>query len=117
MAKINVKLQAFYGFSCGGCSHGSEETLEVEVNEKELEALLKLGTEEISCKAVVEAIENGETELQSLHERLEEEFYIWLRSTGSMRLIMNAWKKVSLMLWKMIWRKVRMFLQWLWRIL
>lgn len=75
MAKINVKLQAFYGFSCGGFGHGSEEILEVEVNEKELEALLKLGTEEISCEAVVEAIENGETELQSLHERLEEEFY------------------------------------------
>ena len=75
MAKINVKLQAFYGFSCGGFGHGSEETLEVEVNEIELEALQKLGTEEISCEAVVEAIENGETELQSLHERLEEEFY------------------------------------------
>ena len=75
LAKINVKLQAFYGFSCGGFGHGSEENLEVEVNEKELEALLKLGTEEISCEAVVEAIENGETELQSLHERLEEEFY------------------------------------------
>lgn len=75
MAKINVSLEAFYGFSCGGCGHGSEETLEVEVNEKELEALQKLGTEEISCKAVVKAIENGETELQSLHERIEEEFY------------------------------------------
>lgn len=75
MAKINVKLQAFYGFSCGECSHGSEETLEVEVNEKEFEALQKLGPEEISCEAVVESIENGETELQSLHDRLEEEFY------------------------------------------
>ena len=75
LAKINVKLQAFYGFSCGGFGHGSEETLEVEVNEIEVEALQKLGTEEISCEAVVEAIENGETELQSLHERLEEEFY------------------------------------------
>ena len=75
MAKINVSLEALYGFSCGGCGHGSEETLEVEVNEKELEALQKLGTEEISCKAVVKAIENGETELQSLHERIEEEFY------------------------------------------
>ena len=75
MAKINVKLEAFYGFSCGGCSHGSEETLKVDVNGQELEALQKLGTEEISCESVVKAIENGETVLQSLHEQLEEKFY------------------------------------------
>ena len=75
MAKINVNLEAFYGFSCGGCSHGSEETIEMEVNEVELEALRKLGTKEISCEEVVKAIENGETALQSLHEKLEEDFY------------------------------------------
>lgn len=75
MAKINVYLETFYGFSCGGCSHGSEETIEMEVNEVELEALRKLGTKEISCDEVVKAIENGEMALQSLHEKLEEDFY------------------------------------------
>ena len=75
MANINVNLEAFYGYSCEGCGHGSEETIEMEVNEVELEALRKLGTKEISCEEVVKAIENGETALQSLHEKLEEEFY------------------------------------------
>ena len=58
-----------------GCGYGSEETIEIEVNEQELEALRKLGSEEISCEAVVEAIENGETALQTLHEYIEERFY------------------------------------------
>lgn len=75
MAKIKVELNASYGCDCMGCSYGSEETIEIEVNEQELEALRKLGAEEISCEAVVEAIENGETALQSLHEQLEEKFY------------------------------------------
>ena len=75
MAKINVNLEAFYGYSCGGHGHGSKETIEMEVNEVEFEALQKLGTKEISCEAVINAIENGENELISLHERLEEKFY------------------------------------------
>ena len=75
MAKINVNLEAFYGYSCGGHGHGSKETIELEVNEAEFEALQKLGTKEVSCEAVVNAIENGEKELISLHERLEEKFY------------------------------------------
>ena len=75
MAKINVNLEAFYGYSCGCHGHGSKETIEMEVNEVEFEALQKLGTKEISCEAVVNAIENGEKELISLHERLEEKFY------------------------------------------
>lgn len=75
MAKINVNLEAFYGYSCGGHGHGSKETIEMEVNEAEFEALQKLGTKEISCESVANAIENGEKELISLHERLEEKFY------------------------------------------
>ena len=75
MAKINVNLEAFYGYGCGCHGHGSKETIEMEVNEVEFEALQKLGTKEISCEAVVNAIENGEKELISLHERLEEKFY------------------------------------------
>lgn len=75
MAKIKVELNASFGCDCMGCGYGSEETIEIEVNEQELEALRKLGSEEISCEAVVEAIENGETALQSLHEYIEERFY------------------------------------------
>ena len=75
MAKIKVELNASYGCDCMGCGYGSEEIIEIEVNEQELEALRKLGAEEISCEAVVEAIENGDTTLQSLHEKLEEKFY------------------------------------------
>lgn len=75
MAKIKVELEAFYGYSCGFRSHGSNETVELEISENELDALKKLGTENISCEAVVKAIKNGETALQSLHEKLEEKFY------------------------------------------
>lgn len=75
MAKIKVELNAFYGYGHGGGCYGSNENIEVEVNDRELETLRKLGTEEISCEAVVEAIESGDTTLQSLHEKLEEKFY------------------------------------------
>jgi hypothetical protein len=75
MAKVKVELDAFYGYGHGGGCYGSNENIEVEVNDQELEALRKLGTEEISCEAVVEAIESGDTTLQSLHEKLEEKFY------------------------------------------
>ena len=75
MAKIKVELNTSFGCDCMGCGYGSEDTIEIEVNEQELEALRKLGSEEISYEAVVEAIENGETALQSLHEYIEERFY------------------------------------------
>ena len=75
MAKIRVELEASYGCNCMGCSYGSKDTVEIEVNEQELEALRKLGSEEISCEAVVAAIENGETALQPLHENIEKRFY------------------------------------------
>lgn len=74
MAKIKVNLEAFYGYG-HGCSYGSKDTIELEISEQELEALKKFGTKEISCEEVVEAIENGETSLQPLHEKLEEKFY------------------------------------------
>ena len=75
MAKIKVGLNAFYGCGHGGNWYGSNENIEVDVNDQELKTLRKLGTEEISCEAVVEAIESGDTTLQSLHEKLEEKFY------------------------------------------
>lgn len=75
MAKIKVELNASYGCDCMGCGYGSEEIVEIEINEQELEALKKIGENEITCEAVMKAIENGETELQSLHEKIEEKFY------------------------------------------
>ena len=75
MVKINVKLEAFYGSGCGGCCYGSEENFEIDINEQEFEALQKMGIKEISFETVVKAIENGETTLQLLHEKLEEELY------------------------------------------
>ena len=75
MPKITVELNAFYGYGHGGGCYGSNETIEVEINDQELDALRKLGAKEISCEAVMETIESGDTTLQSLHERLEEKFY------------------------------------------
>ena len=49
MAKIRVELEASYGCNCMGCDYGSKDTVEIKVNEQELEALRKLGSEEISC--------------------------------------------------------------------
>ena len=75
MTTIKVELDAFYGYGHGGGCYGSNETIEVEINDQELYALRKLGAKEISCEAVMETIESGDTTLQSLHERLEEKFY------------------------------------------
>ena len=75
MAKITVDLEAFYGYSCGFQSHGSDETVEIEVSDNELAALKNLGKEQITTEDIVAAIESGDTTLQSLHEQLEEKFY------------------------------------------
>ncbi|MBO7264101.1 MAG: hypothetical protein J6U93_06245 [Alistipes sp.] len=75
MAKITVELEAFYGYSCGFQSHSSNETVELEISDNELDALKKLGKEQITAEDIVAAIESGDTTLQSLHEKLEEKFY------------------------------------------
>ena len=75
MAKITVELEAFYGYSCGFQGRGSNETVELEVSDSELDALKKLGKEQITAEDIVAAIESGDTTLQSLHEKLEEKFY------------------------------------------
>ena len=75
MAKITVELEAFYGYSCGFQGHGSNETVELEVLDSELDALKKFGKEQITAEDIVAAIESGDTTLQSLHEKLEEKFY------------------------------------------
>ena len=75
MAKITVELEAFYGYSCGFQSHGSNETVELEISDNELDALKKFGKEQITAEDIVAAIESGDTTPQSLHEKLEEKFY------------------------------------------
>lgn len=75
MAKIKVELEAFYGYSCGFQSHGSNETIELEISDNELDALKKLCKEQITAEDIVAAIESGEATLKSLHEQLSEKFY------------------------------------------
>ena len=75
MAKITVDLEAFYGYSCGFQSHGSDETVEIEVSDNELAALKNLGKEQITTEDIVAAIESGDRTLESLHEQLTEKFY------------------------------------------
>ena len=75
MAKISVELDAFYGYSCGFQSHGSNETVEIEISDDELEALKKFCKKEITAENIVAAIEGGDTALESLHEQLSEKFY------------------------------------------
>ena len=68
-------MDAFYGYNCGFQSHGSNETVEIEVSDNELEALKKFGKKEITTEDIVAAIEAGDTTLESLHEQLSEKFY------------------------------------------
>lgn len=75
MAKITVELEAFYGYSCGFQSHGSNETVELEISDNELDALKKLGKEQITAEDIVDVIESGDNTLSSLHEQLSEKFY------------------------------------------
>lgn len=75
MAKITVELEAFYGYSCGFQSHGSNETVELDISDDELDALKKLGKEQITAEDIVDAIESGDNTLNSLHEQLSEKFY------------------------------------------
>ena len=75
MEKIKVFLEAFYGYSCGGCGHGSEQNIEVEVDDAQLEALRQIGKEKITCEDITEAIDQCATVLEPLHEQLEEKYY------------------------------------------
>ena len=75
MEKIKVLLDAFYGYSCDGCGHGSEQNIEVEVDDAQLEALRQIGKEKITCEDITEAIKKGTTVLEPLHEQLEEKYY------------------------------------------
>ena len=75
MEKIQVSLGALYGYSCDGCSHSSNENIEVEIDDAQLEALRRIGKEKITCKDVAKAIKKGVTVLEALHKELEEKSY------------------------------------------
>ena len=75
MAKITVELEAFYGYSCSFQGHGSNETVELDVSDSELDALKKFGKKEITAEDIVAAIEAGDTTLEPLHEQLARKFY------------------------------------------
>lgn len=75
MARIYVKLEASYGYGCGGCYYGSDDTFEMEVDVAVVAALRELGSGEISSETVAKAIEDGATVLESLHEELSAKFY------------------------------------------
>lgn len=75
MAKITVDLEAFYGYGCSGHGYGSNEAIEVEISDSELAALKKLGKKKVSSESVVNAIEDGDPTLESLHDHLCESFY------------------------------------------
>jgi hypothetical protein len=75
MTKIKVFLEAFYGYSCCGHGHGSEQNIEVEVDDAQLEALRQIGKEKITCEDITKAIAQGTTVLEPLHEQLEEKYY------------------------------------------
>lgn len=74
MAKIKVELEAFHGYGHCRC-YSSNKTMEVEISDKELESLKKIGKEEISVDDVVAVLENGDSSLESLHDKLSEAFY------------------------------------------
>ena len=75
MTKIKVLLEAFYGYSCSEHGHGSEQNIEVEVDDSQLEALRQIGKEKITCEDITKAIAQGATVLEPLHEQLEEKFH------------------------------------------
>ena len=75
MSTIKVKLEVCYGYDCTGCGHGSEDTIEIEVSEDVLDVLKKFDTSEITCEKIMEAIEAGQSELEDMHDEIEEAFY------------------------------------------
>ena len=75
MAKINVTLNAFYGYGCSGCGYGSNDSIEVEITNAELDAIREINASEVSRNAIMEVLENGNSLLESLHDRLDEECY------------------------------------------
>lgn len=77
--KITAELDAFYGYGCGGCSYGSDKTVEIKVSDKvasTLSALMQAKEEAdddadgLSNEDIEAAIEAGHTELKPLDDKL-----------------------------------------------
>ena len=77
--KITAELDAFYGYGCGGCSYGSDKTVEIKVSDKAastLSALMQAKEEAdddadgLSNEDIEAAIEAGHTELKPLDDDL-----------------------------------------------
>ena len=75
MATVKVKLEAFYGYDCMGHGHGSEDTIQIEVSKEVMDCLQNFNTNEISCEAIMEALEEGHDVLEELHDEIEDAFY------------------------------------------
>ena len=75
MASVKVKLEVSYGYDCTGCGYGSEDTIEIEVSENVLGILQNIDASEIPCEKVMEALEEGNSELEDLHDEIEDAFY------------------------------------------
>ena len=73
MAKIELTVD--YGCDCMGCGYGSDDTMSLEISDEVLDALKRLGKEEITAEDVEAAIAAGDITLESLHEQLSEKFY------------------------------------------
>ena len=75
MATVKVKLEVSYGYDCTGCGYGSEDTIGIEVSENVLGILRNIDASEIPCEKVMEALEEGNSELEDLHDEIEDAFY------------------------------------------
>ena len=75
MAKIEVKLEADYGYGCSGHGYGSNHTIELEVSDNVLEALRSIDEDEVTREEVVEAIDGGVEVLQDMHDKIDGECF------------------------------------------
>ena len=74
MKEIKVLLAACHGYSHFG-SYSSHDTVDLEVSDEALAALRKIHPSEASCEQVAEAISQGATELQDVHDQACDEYY------------------------------------------
>lgn len=72
---INVEIEAFHGCDCGGGSYSSCDSKEYEITDEVYGCLKGIGGDVVTDKQVVEAINNGHSELQDLHDRICEDVF------------------------------------------
>ena len=78
MKQISFELDSFYGYGCNGCSYSSEDSGQMQVDDTvaatllQLKAALPADAKGISKDAIEDAIDDGHTELQAMHDALME---------------------------------------------